>query len=637
MRFGHDTPPVARHLGVLLVTLSQLTSVRAVLNWGVVGDSWSSGVAYSRNNGYDSNVPCGRAKEAWGALMAADTSWQDGGQKFDFAACGGTKMAAAKDQFQKNVGPGSLLWSTFGGNDADFGAVARACIFQPLPGGWGKPWDEDPNGEGECKKNIKAVGDYLDDPSGFRKDFSDNLDGLFAIAQDDSRKQDHFDMYISSYVPFFNVDTDDCDNWSFGHPWVSSAQPKLVKGLRQEVNDKTSQVNNIQADVIKSYKVPAPSKPNYRVHNVQPSPEFNGHRFCEVGHSFDDQFYSPDVWLWNLQYWDTQSEATTGKNEAPKTVNGVTFMDGTGPAPESGPVMGIMSNPTPAKGVFDPGLSAQSGSGGSGVGWTARPFHPKEPGYTAMKNLFIKTMQDDKIPGVKGGAAGSSTTTPPAPPPSKPTEVGKCFGLGAKKYVGRDTIADIIQKQYCPDAVKQGKLDANSASIARTYNKGTPEEVSVSIDYKPGLDFKPNMDDCVRLLLGRDVDGCDGNDPKNPLNWKGGGQVMVNGQIRYAVTPQALRQPTITKVGGGCDSTYDFLFNAYTVWGAGFDDTDHGDALQNQLHGCALLPDTWSFDYGLGSDGREWTAKFRTGVFQKSCVGHAIGSAGGPGGCSGSG
>ncbi|KAG9228525.1 hypothetical protein BJ875DRAFT_526478 [Amylocarpus encephaloides] len=108
-----------------------------------------------------------------------------------------------------------------------------------------------------------------------------------------------------------------------------------------------------------------------------------------------------------------------------------------------------------------------------------------------------------------------------------------------------------------------------------------------------------------------------------------------------------------------------FLFNEYTVWGHGqvdfqgfhfhaprgtcsstllkfscdrFDGADHGDALKGEWKGWALLPDAWHFDCGNGDDGREWTARFRTGVFQKKSVGYAARSAGAPNDdCSGSG
>lgn len=75
------------------------------------------------------------------------------------------------------------------------------------------------------------------------------------------------------------------------------------------------------------------------------------------------------------------------------------------------------------------------------------------------------------------------------------------------------------------------------------------------------------------------------------------------------------------------------------MWGHGFASSDFGAALENQIQGCALLPDTWSFQYELGSDGREWTAKFWIGVFQRGCVGHAAILVGTPldFGCGGSG
>jgi hypothetical protein len=59
-----------------------------------------------------------------------------------------------------------------------------------------------------------------------------------------------------------------------------------------------------------------------------------------------------------------------------------------------------------------------------------------------------------------------------------------------------------------------------------------------------------------------------------------------------------------------------------------FASADLGDALKGQLKGCALLSDTWHFDYRLGDDGHKWTPKFRTGVFQKKCTGYAVKSAG---------
>jgi hypothetical protein len=50
-----------------------------------------------------------------------------------------------------------------------------------------------------------------------------------------------------------------------------------------------------------------------------------------------------------------------------------------------------------------------------------------------------------------------------------------------------------------------------------------------------------------------------------------------------------------------------------------------------------LITQYMELTYGLGSDGREWTATFRTGVFQKKGISDAMKSAGAPNaGCSGS-
>lgn len=80
--------------------------------------------------------------------------------------------------------------------------------------------------------------------------------------------------------------------------------------------------------------------------------------------------------------------------------------------------------------------------------------------------------------------------------------------------------------------------------------------------------FKPSSDDCTKYLLAVITDGCDGNSPQNPANYKGGG-IETIGDIAYTIQPQALRQPAVKALQYGCDSSYKALFNEYTVWGHG--------------------------------------------------------------------
>ncbi|KAK6063014.1 Subtilisin-like protease 3 [Seiridium cupressi] len=184
---------------------------------------------------------------------------------------------------------------------------------------------------------------------------------------------------------------------------------------------------------------------------------------------------------------------------------------------------------------------------------------------------------------------------------------------------GRDELKRIIDKEFCPTAVEQKTLDSGSAAIMRSYNSGKMDAVAVAIEWLPNIQFEPNPDDCHKYLLQEIVDGCDGDDPDNPENFKGGGLFSV-GDVTYRITPLTLRQPPKNGKQGGCDCTYNFADTRCWVWGSGWASADQGSALKGQLKDCALFPTGWTFDYGLGDDGREWSADFLVGIGQRDCV-----------------
>lgn len=152
-------------LATPLPQVSNTPSTSKPLVWSVIGDSWASGVAYNRSNIYGpfDGEYFYRTKDTWGVHMANDKTWQGDDTTFNSAACGGTLMSDIKRQFKDRAGQPDNVWAMFGGNDAFFGAIVRACIFQPkLHGDWGSPWDEDPDGVGHCKKNLAKAGVYMD-------------------------------------------------------------------------------------------------------------------------------------------------------------------------------------------------------------------------------------------------------------------------------------------------------------------------------------------------------------------------------------------------------------------------------------------------------------------------------------------
>ncbi|KAB5545564.1 peptidase S8/S53 domain-containing protein [Coniochaeta sp. 2T2.1] len=203
-----------------------------------------------------------------------------------------------------------------------------------------------------------------------------------------------------------------------------------------------------------------------------------------------------------------------------------------------------------------------------------------------------------------------------------------CYELWPKYYVERDILRAIIEDEFCPDFVEHG-------SIFRLYKQEIMAEVQMSIDY-PSKEPR-TQDFCMRYFLGELVDACYHPDG-NPANYMAGGEAKL-GAVAFKIEPKTFRQDPAKGVDGGCSSSYKFAFNEYWVWGHGFASDDWGEKLKHELGGCALFGGTWKFEYGLGDDGREWTATFRTGVFQKHCVGDAFHTAGGPSDkcCSGTG
>ncbi|KAI1124880.1 hypothetical protein F5Y10DRAFT_284663 [Nemania abortiva] len=235
------------------------------------------------------------------------------------------------------------------------------------------------------------------------------------------------------------------------------------------------------------------------------------------------------------------------------------------------------------------------------------------------------------------------TPTPTATPPSKPTNDLHCNGLGSKKYMSPDTLAGNIQT-FCQTAVAQGVQDKDSGSIGRNYNPGTPDEVGISVDWPSGVKIPFDEPECNKQFKAMS-DNCDGNDPANPINWKGGGTTTITStspdlKVLYHIMPTSLRQPLPNKPGGSCNVAYKFLYDEFWIWGNGWVTSGFGqqsNGLLHQLKGCGGLTG-WNFHYGLGDDGREWSANGHLLIGKADCVGHAIASAGGPSGvhCSGS-
>lgn len=210
-------------------------------------------------------------------------------------------------------------------------------------------------------------------------------------------------------------------------------------------------------------------------------------------------------------------------------------------------------------------------------------------------------------------------------PEDKNPRFKNCAGLASNKYISRDSVRHDIEvassKRLSRSIVDFCDLNLNQP-ISQRYHEGSLEDVIISLDYNcqnpdPSVLTRQS---CVRYLGGELTDGCDIPDPAaNPNNYKGGGTASL-GDVTYRIEPQAQRQPAMQGKMGGCDSTYKFLFNEYTVWGRAWLNDDHGDTLYHSIQTDCGAVTNWGFSYGLSNDGREWTAWFRQPVGHNKCV-----------------
>ncbi|KAJ8123098.1 hypothetical protein ONZ43_g867 [Nemania bipapillata] len=231
--------------------------------------------------------------------MERNTTWTIDPQTFHFAACSGARLVNIVVASQGSnpaqmslVGNPQMITYHAGGNNCGFGDVVSSCIYQPL----GKYGPEYPDPSGVCAMQLADHNGYINNASERGGLYYDELATVVDLLKDPAVKNNKdFRLYILGYAHFFNLGANYCDDISFGALATipGGNAPKVSNRLRTDLNDAVERVNHILKRVANDAGDP-------RVKFLDISPAFNGHRFCENNHKYIDQWYSPDVWLWNF-------------------------------------------------------------------------------------------------------------------------------------------------------------------------------------------------------------------------------------------------------------------------------------------------------------------------------------------------
>lgn len=398
--------------------------------YGVIGDSWGSGVSYSTDVLYDDNKDeCLRTKESHGPQMEADQNWVGHNPSgLRDAACSGSQLGdivAGQHQMGKVGDTPAVVVMTSGGNNAGFGHIVDVCIYHSDPThNYGNPYWSDKDGSGDCAKAIADATEYITNPDKMPNDLTKTLDDLFA---DPASKNPDFLLYLTGYAQFFGTDYDPwCDSEYWSIPTINpfNIDPYLSKSLRQAFNDRVSAVNKLYKSTAESDKYKA------KVRFIDIDSHFAGHRFCEPGSNYKEQIntdtHFDKVYLWNLNY----SWQITGQG-----------------APSAAAAGGNVTAQEAQAAFNGGGVTAWSSGGGGGGnkpenGWRLRPFHPRYTGYTAIKEAIFVQLKTDGLP--KAQSASSTVKCYHAADPQNTCAAiansqGWCDCGDGKKYINEPT------------------------------------------------------------------------------------------------------------------------------------------------------------------------------------------------------
>lgn len=182
-----------------------------------------------------------------------------------------------------------------------------------------------------------------------------------------------------------------------------------------------------------------------------------------------------------------------------------------------------------------------------------RIFHPNELGHNAIASYAVETAITlrAKVLGVE-------------PQICEVTEEFKCWQKEGKKgYVTADRLDENF-KSFCDEVEGPGE-GARGWKYAKSYHKGTPDKHELVFEMGDlGKEFSKK--ECLESFE-RVTHSCDGNDPKNPMNWKFGG-MWKRDQYTYTVNVKRTNRPwPLKEPYGFCEGPYEGTHSNWVIAG----------------------------------------------------------------------
>lgn len=438
-----------------------------------------------------------------------------------------------------------------------------------------------------------------------------------------SKMNDKGIVVYNGYAQFFNTDKDDkCTNqdWTL-IPQLGQALD-LTLARKKKFNDLVLQINKVIQSAISDIASDSSIKYTIGFSNWDPW-VYKGvdGQFCDPKSTGE----YPDSAQPNLQFFkpDTKEGDKTELKRRADLASGSSEYMRTATSPSSGNALSLeniysssltksRSPAAVALKKLDPRApTPPTCPGDGGIGSKipvpdsiGKNFHPNELGHVTIASFAAAELMDlrAKVLGVK------------APDCVKVDKFTCWQTTGRKAYASVDRMNENY-KDYCNNEMqltRGGKGWIGSA----TYHKGTPDEHVFAVELGPNANSVGQDKIRAECLdsFDRIINGCDGNDKANPMDWKFGGQ-WVRGDNTWEITAMADKRPwpPIQKPDGECHGWYHGVWSSYEIYGSGFSTYDYGQkTLLPNINHCAGDSTLWKFHYldPPSKEGYEWKATF---------------------------
>ncbi|KAK0732744.1 SGNH hydrolase-type esterase domain-containing protein [Apiosordaria backusii] len=278
-----------------------------------LGDSYSAGIG-TRPDLPSPSDPCRQGLGAYPYLLASSLlpnrtnhQWLSctGATTIDLLSSSPPSPDDSQiDTFQPSLGPPAFATLSIAGNDLDFFSLLNACVFRFY--GWFS--------SETCEDALKKVEDTLSDSNNQKLKLRIKLILLEILDRVAWEHHPNFFITVTGYARFFNENTTECNDVSFG-VWTSPSSSSSVRGglpgtngakltqsTRQKMNTFVLKANQLLADVVdevnRSFLASSTSKTNKpKVLFVNYDTTFNTHRFCEPGVVKEPDYDRNETWF----------------------------------------------------------------------------------------------------------------------------------------------------------------------------------------------------------------------------------------------------------------------------------------------------------------------------------------------------